>query len=207
MAYIVGKEQREVPHWIEREIKKIGGYTDGRPIYRLIWGGCRIELMHDKLVNPYTPDHSDASTRKSLAIDRWHLEKLYEGTYEHCYQFGKCPHVTAKSPKWCKDCTLSGGDYVDIPNNFALLERVLHLFVMSEQQRDKVLQHNALMNREKAKEEEGNRLIREAVAAAAPGTIKRSYQPNFKLPAKKILGRSKFKQLTYEEAEKCQQVK
>lgn len=194
MTVTIGRETHEVPKWIEREIWKIGGNADGRPNYRLIWGANRIEIYDGVPTNPYEANSPDSTTKRSKAINRWHLEKLYQGNYEHVWQFGYCPH-TVRGGKWCNPCMLNGGDFLDPINNTAFIWRVISLLVQSEQMQNSALQKAALMQREKDKETAQSELIREVVHEAAPTTIKRSYDPSFKQAAKKSMGRSGIKQM------------
>lgn len=194
MTVIIGRETHSVPEWIEKEIWKMGGHTNGRPNYRLIWGNQRIEIYDDVPTNPYEANSPDSTTKKSIAAERWHLEKLHQGIYEHVWQFGYCPH-TLKDGKWCKTCQLNGGAFLDPITNTAFIWRIISLLILSEQQRDKALQKSALMGREEAKKEAERELIREVVHEATPRTIKRSFDPSFRKIAPKSMGRKGIRQM------------
>lgn len=195
---IIGQENHFVPEWIEREVKKIGGAVDGKPRFRVIWGGNRIEIIGDRPLNPYIAERPDTTTLPSRSMQRWHLEKLHEGVYEHVWQFGYCPHVP-RNKQWCKKCYLNGGEFIDPTNNFALVQRVIQVFIESERQQDKGAQRRALMEREKAKQDAQGELIRETVREAAPSSIPRSFAPSFKQSAEATLGKSPLRQMNDKE--------
>lgn len=169
------------PEFIDREVKKVGGMKDGKPQFRVVWGADRFILSSDNvLINPYQKN-------------RWHVEKLYQGEYEHCYTLAECPHRNLRDQKWCKQCFASGGEFLQL--ELGIVERVIRLIMISETLQNKALQQSALMEREHKKLEENAEKVYDAVLEAAPLTVPRSYEPNLTLTADEALGRSKFKQI------------
>lgn len=172
----------EVPQYIERAILRAGGKTEGGlPLFRVIYG--RDKFLFD----------ADGVMFQPYDLDRWHLEKWYQGDYEHCYKFGVCPHVTKEKPSWCDACKLSGGEF--LPLNLTVIERTIHLLLMSMRMQDAAKQKAALMKKEEDKLVRKENIVREAMNDAKPSHVPRSYNPNFDLTAREVLGNSPFKQI------------
>ena len=184
MSTLLLNETHELPEWMEKSITTMGGTRDDKPLYRVVWGGNRWVPGPDglTLIHPYSVNH-------------WHLEKWHKGQYEHCYRFGQCKHMLPGDKEWCNRCKLSGGDFVDVTNNFSLIQRAIRLFILSENMQNSSLQKNALMERErKAKQEQAER-IENIVGAKAIPSVKRSKDVRIKHSANEIFGNEGFKQI------------
>lgn len=191
---------QEPPDWIVREIKKVGGMVSdlsgSGPRFRVIWGGNRFSLAPDgmTLIRPYR-------------VDMWHLEKLHEGEYEHCYRLGECPspgHRKLASDPWCKQCFMDGGVPIAAGSARSLIETIIHLLLKTEQMQQRAIQsgkanieqRDALLIREATKHMAKDTAIGEAAADAMPLTVKRSFDTPLRLSAQQALGRGKgLKQL------------
>lgn len=156
MNLVITTERPAVPEWIEREVVKVGGkYFDGRPNYRIVWGASKLTTPED-VTDFYDPE-------------RWHLEKIVEGRYQHAYKFGYCPHMKKGETKWCNPCFISGGESFDLGSHFPIIERVIVMFVRTEQlQRSSAdkgarMERDALLEREKARETEAQKNFSEAL--------------------------------------------
>lgn len=143
-----------------------GGNRDGKPLFRVVWGANHIVIPGQK-DSVYTPD-------------RWHMEKYHQGRYEHVYKFGQCQHMLPGDKAWCNKCWISGGEYVDITTHFFLVERAMHLFLLSEGLQNTALQKNALMEREAQKKSEQSQMVSQIVGATEVPKVKRSKQVNLK---------------------------
>lgn len=183
---------REPPDWLVREIRKVGGVEQGKPRFRVIWGGNRWRLGSDGL-----------TLERPYRLDLWHIEKLHEGEYEHCYRLGECPyprHRRTKNDRWCKECMLNGGERIEAGEALSLIERVIRLMLKTEElqrtTRFAAQQREALSERENKKGEAGDSAMRDAFADAAPITVKRSFETPLRLGAHEALGTGKsIKQL------------
>lgn len=156
MSLLVSTERPSVPEWIEREVVKLGGKTScGKPTYRLMWGASKVAHALD-----ITSDYD---------AERWHLEKWVEGHYQHAYKFGYCPHMKKDDKNWCKACTLSGGESFSLESHFRIIERVVRMFVLTEQmQKSSVdkgakMERDALMEREQAREREAQKAFSDSL--------------------------------------------
>jgi hypothetical protein len=184
---------RDPPDWIVREIRKVGGNVSDlsgvRPRFRVIWGGSRWMTAADEmtLIRPYR-------------LDMWHLEKLHEGEYEHCYRLGECPTTgpphrkLAKDP-WCRQCFMDGGVPMKIEGCWAFVEGIIRLIMKTEDlqktTRFAAQQKDALFGREDQRDDARTSIMRDAVADAAPVTVKRSFETPLRLSADQALGRRK----------------
>lgn len=179
---ILDRENRSVPEWLVREIQKIGGmYSPAKPNFRLIWGGDRFTFNGNKeLVHAYNPEH-------------WHMERFFQGEYEHVWDFSDCLHRTETKQNWCKSCMLEGGTYIDATENFELVERIIRLFQLSDMMQNKALQKNALMGRETDKLRRQGEQVYDAMEDARPRTVKRSFETPMRVEAP--FGKSKMKQI------------
>ena len=149
---------------MEKAVSSFGGNRDGKPLFRLVWGGNHISLDGEI---PYT-------------LNRWHLEKYHQGKYEHVYGFGQCTHMRPGQTQWCKKCFLSGGEYLDISTHYIIVERAMKLLLMCEGLQNSALQKNALMEREKKQAEETSENIVSRLAEKEPRSVKRSKSVNLK---------------------------
>ena len=181
-THLIDRKTHNVPDWMVREIQKIGGLApDGRPNFRLIWGGDRFTFNNEKeLVHAYNPAH-------------WHMERLFRGEYEHVWNFADCLHRTKEKPSWCKSCILDGGSFVDATESFALTEKIIHLLKKSDEMKNKALQKNALMGRETDKLRRQGEQVYDAMEDARPRTVKRSFETPMHVEAP--FGKSKMKQI------------
>ena len=138
----------------------------------------------------------------------WHLEKLHEGEYEHCYRLGECPspgHRKLKSDPWCKACFLDGGVPMKIDGCWGFVEGIIKkLLLKSEQMQQRAIQQggvnieqrDALLTREATKHMAKDVAVGEAAADAMPTTVKRSFETPLRISAEQALGRGKgLKQL------------
>jgi len=153
---LLSLERPTVPEWIEREVGKMGGKSPaGGPMYRIVWGASKVTTPQD-VTDHYEPN-------------RWHLEKWVEGHYQHAYKFGYCPHMKEGEKRWCKSCMISGGEVFPLETHFPIIEKVLVMFVRTEQlqrssaDRGAKMERDALFEREKQKEEEAGKVFREAL--------------------------------------------
>lgn len=193
----------DTPKWVDEETARIGG-TDisGKLKYRIIWGGSRVTLAPDgiSLIRPYR-------------VDMWHLEKLHQGEYEHCWRFGECPvgpqgHRKTLQDRWCRVCFMDGGIRLKIEDAVAVARGVIHLLIKTEEMQKRAIatgqfnaeQRDALLGREAVKGVAKDTAIKEATADAAPVTVKRSFQTPLRISAQQALGNTKgLKQLNARE--------
>jgi hypothetical protein len=158
VTLIITAERPHVPEWIEREILKVGGkYFDDRPNFRIVWGASKVTTPED-VTSYYDPE-------------RWHLEKIVEGRYQHAYKFGYCPHMKPGDKQWCNACFLSGGETFELGSHFRIIERVIQQFVLTERfQKASIdkgarLEREALMERERKREAEAAAIFAESLTA------------------------------------------
>lgn len=191
MSLLIGEEKAyagtyEVPAWVEKEILRVGGKdTTGKPRFRVIWGANRL-IANDEglLIHPYQQN-------------RWHLEKLLNGEYEHCWVLSHCPHSKGA---WCQSCFKSGGEFIGIHEGYRIVEQAIRLIQMSAEFQNKTLQRAALMEREEEKQRASGERMFDLVKDALPKTIKRSASPNLTLTAQEALGHKPgLRQMTQEE--------
>ncbi|MGH9735431.1 MAG: hypothetical protein ACRD8A_12685 [Candidatus Acidiferrales bacterium] len=182
---------RECPVWVEREIQKIGGMENGRPRFRVVWGGSRWTAGVDgkTLIRPYR-------------LDMWHIEKLHEGEYEHVYRLGECPgpaHRKTEKDQWCRQCFVDGGVPLEPDRAFGVIEGAIRLLLRTEElQRStifKAQQRDALFARENAKDAAAPKAINEAMQDARPASVKRSFETPLRETSQQAMGTTGFKQL------------
>lgn len=118
--------------------------------------------------------------------------------YEHAYVFADCPH-RIKDQGWCKQCFLSGGEYIDA--TLSIIEARIGLILrVAAMQKEAVAQNarmerDALFSREDAKKEDAVERIHDCVKDAAPITVKRSMNTPLHISANEALGTEKFRQV------------
>jgi|SRR5690348_16253974 len=173
-------EHHDPPDWIVREVKKIGGMENGQPRFRVIWGADRIRFTDEGVI--YRP----------YQVNRWHVEKLYKGEYEHSYTLAHCTHM--KNFRWCNDCFKSGGEF--LPLTLAVVEMVIRLVLKAERLQSAALQKAALVEREEKKKKAADAEIKGVFAEAFPREVKRSFDPAMERTAEQAFGRGKLKQIS-----------
>lgn len=150
---------------------------NGKPRFRVIWGANRTRSTDDGII--YFPYEKN----------RWHLEKLLKGEYEHSYKFAQCPHSRGR---WCNVCFKTGGEF--LPLTLAVVETAIRLILKAENLQNAALQKAALVEREQKKIAEHNEEIAAVIADARPREVRRSFDPKLRITAP--FGRGKTKQIS-----------
>lgn len=173
-------EHHDPPDWIVREVKKIGGMENGQPRFRVIWGGDRIRFTEEGVIyHPYQ-------------VNRWHVEKLHQGEYEHSYTLARCSHM--ENFRWCNGCFKSGGEF--LPLTLAVVEMAIRLVLKAEGLQSAALQKAALIEREEKKKKAADAAMKGVFAEAFPREVKRSFEPVMERTAEQVFGRGKLKQIS-----------
>lgn len=89
----------------------------------------------------------------------------WEGDYEHIFYLGMCSHMKPGDTEWCILCKASLGEYIELEENFKIIEMQIRAFEMTKGV-SKVDERIALFKREADKREARNKVVSARVQEA-----------------------------------------
>lgn len=94
----------------------------------------------------------------------------YEGDYEHIFYLGMCSHMKPGDTDWCAVCYAGSGEYIDLEENFNLIEMTIKAFELSAGVKAKDEQ-KALFGREDIRRQSRNKRVGDRVREAMRPTL------------------------------------